>query len=127
MCSKEKKLNAQAYGKYAEDKTAEFYIKEGYAILAQNWHLGKTEIDIIAQKDNVVVMIEVKARSSSEEDALNSITQDKRKRMIRAADNFIQRLPGNYDYRFDIVACWGVGENFQLEVIENAFLATDVF
>ena len=37
----------------------------GYEILKQNYRYRKAEIDIIARKDNFIIVVEVKARSSS--------------------------------------------------------------
>ena len=53
------------FGQVAEQKAVN-YIKEMiYIVLEQNYRCRKAEIDIIAQKDNFIVCIEVKARSSS--------------------------------------------------------------
>ena len=61
------------------------------------------------------------------ETALSSVTPDKRKRMIKAADAYIRKLPGQYSYRFDFVACSGTIQNYKIEVVEDAFLAADIF
>ena len=124
---KDKKLKANEFGHFAEELASQEYIKRGYAILEKNWRLGKTEIDIIAQKDNVIVLIEVKARKSSEEDALDAVNIDKRKRMIRAADSYLNKLEGWLEYRFDIVTCTGTMKEYKMEIFENAFIATDIF
>ena len=41
-----------------------FLQKEGFYILKTNWRYQKSEVDIIAQKDNFLVFIEVKTRGS---------------------------------------------------------------
>lgn len=122
-----RKNEAYDFGKFAEEIAAQEYLRKGYTILESRFRLGKNEIDIIAQKDNTVVIIEVKARSEHWEEALSAITTDKRKRMIRAADAFIRKLKGDYQYRFDIVTCTGNKNKYKLEIYEDAFLATDVF
>ena len=124
---KERKRQAQEFGHFAEEIIAQQYIKRGYAILERNWTLGKTEIDIIAQKDATVIIIEVKARSGKDEDALSAITPDKRRRMIRAADSYLKRLTGIYDYRFDIATVTGDTLNYEVNIFEDAFLAADLF
>ena len=123
----DKKRAANEFGKYAEEKAAHEYIKEGYTILERNWRLGKTEIDIIAQRDDTIVLIEVKARKSNEEDALSAVTHDKRRRMVRAADSYLRSLTGDYRYRFDIVACSGEIPDIKLEIFKDAFLSVDLF
>ena len=115
------------FGDFAEEIAAQEYMRKGYVVLERNWRSGKTEIDIIAQKEDTVIIIEVKARNGKGEDALSAVTTDKRKRMIRAADTYLKKLPGNLNYRFDIVTCTGTSEQYTLEILEDAFVSTDVF
>ena len=122
-----KRLKALEFGRFAEQKVCEEYIKQGCVILERNWRLGKTEIDIISQDGNEVIMIEVKARGGLEEEALNAVTIDKRRRMVKAADAFLRGLKGEYSYRFDIVAVTGDMENYNIEIHKDAFLAADLF
>lgn len=123
---KNKKERDAAFGKFAEQMAAEYYIKEGYSILERNWRLNKTEIDLIVQKGNVIVFVEVKARNLDDEDPVNEVSRDKRKRMIHASDVYIGALKGEYDYRFDIVGLAGNFNSYELEVLEDAFISTDV-
>lgn len=124
---KEKALKAHAFGEFAESMAAEEYVKRGYAILERRWHLGKTEIDLIAQINNTVAFIEVKARSGEGITPMEAVTHDKKRRMMKAADAYIRYLKGDYDYRFDFVAVTGDIENYTLEILEDAFLAADFF
>lgn len=126
MIDKNSKLFALDFGRFAEEIASREYIKDGYAILERNWRLGKTEIDIIAQKEDIVAIVEVKARSGEDEDPLETVTRDKRKRMVRAADFYLNCLPGNIKYRFDIFAMTGNKENYSIEKIEDAFVASDI-
>ena len=122
-----KKIEAKEFGRYAEEMATQEYIRRGYVIKERNWRLGKTEIDIIAQSGDILVIIEVKARKKDEIEALSAITVDKRKRMIRAADAYLRSFQGNFSYRFDIVACSGTIGDFNMKIYEDAFLATDLF
>lgn len=123
----ESKIEAYEFGLFAEEMVAEAYIKNGYTILERRWKVGKTEIDLIAQKDNIVVIIEVKARSGKGEDALSTVTSDKRKRMVKAADVYLKRLAGQYDYRFDIATVTGNKSSFNMDIFEDAFVSADIF
>lgn len=123
----ESKIEAYEFGLFAEEMVAEAYIKKGYTILERRWKVGKTEIDLIAQKDNIVVIIEVKARSGKGEDALSTVTSDKRKRMVKAADVYLKRLEGQYDYRFDIATVTGNKSSFNMDIFEDAFVSADIF
>ena len=51
-------------GKFGEELAVEFLQQNGYDILETNWTFQKAEIDIIAQKDSTLAVIEVKTRSS---------------------------------------------------------------
>ncbi|MCH5224534.1 MAG: YraN family protein [Muribaculaceae bacterium] len=124
---KNKKELAREFGLYAEEMAAQEYLRRGYTILERQFHLGKTEIDLIVLKDATIVIVEVKARATDEEDALAAITVDKRRRMIRAADSYLRRFPGDMQYRFDVVACTGSMQDFNMEIFEDAFNAADVF
>ena len=53
-------------GKLGEEMAVEFLQKAGYAIIETNWTFQKAEVDIIAQKENTLAIIEVKTRSSLE-------------------------------------------------------------
>lgn len=51
-------------GKEGEKRAVQYLQDDGYEILDINWTFQKAEIDIIAQKDNYLVIVEVKTRSS---------------------------------------------------------------
>ena len=51
-------------GKKGERIAVGFLLEQGYSIVERNWRFLKAEVDIIAQKDNIVVAVEVKTRSS---------------------------------------------------------------
>ncbi|MET0945038.1 MAG: YraN family protein, partial [Flavobacterium sp.] len=51
-------------GKEGEKLAAKYLQENGYEILDRNWTFQKAEIDIIAQKDNYLAIVEVKTRSS---------------------------------------------------------------
>jgi putative endonuclease len=53
-------------GKLGEELAVDFLQQNGYEILETNWVFQKAEIDIIAQKENILAVVEVKTRSSIE-------------------------------------------------------------
>lgn len=121
------KIEAVEFGERAEGIVANEYIKRGYAILARRWKMGKTEIDLIAQKEDEIIMIEVKARTTDYFDPNEAVTPDKRRRMIRAADTYIKSMKGDYSYRFDIAALVQTPEGIKMEILEDAFTSADLF
>lgn len=123
MPSKQDKLRNLEFGKFAEEKGAEFYITNGYAIRERNWRKGRIEIDIIAQKNNIIVFVEVKARSGRDETPLDAVTLDKMKSMARGADAYLKSITGDYEYRYDIFTLTGDFEDFTIGVYEDAFVS----
>lgn len=92
-------------GKKAEDLAAEFLIKSGYKILVRNFRYQKAEIDIIAEKDNLIIITEVKARSTDvfmlPQEAVN---KRKISLIVSAANHFIEEFNKNQEVRFDIIS-----------------------
>lgn len=118
-----KKLRDLDFGRFAEDKAAEYYIARGYAIRERNWRHNHIEIDIIAQIADVVVFVEVKARSGKDMDALDAVTFEKMKRMARGADIYLRSQQLDLEYRYDIVGLTGDFDDYTLEVCVDAFLS----
>jgi putative endonuclease len=92
-------------GEKGEQTAADFLVNKGYAILHRNWRSGKKEVDIIALKDNIVAIVEIKTRSSNDfafpEEAVNKRKQQLLKAAAEAFMNANRQYP---DYRFDIVS-----------------------
>jgi len=114
-------------GKKAEDLAAEFLIKSGYKILVRNFRYQKAEIDIIAEKENLIIITEVKARSTDifmlPQEAVN---KRKISLIVLAANHFMEEFNKNQEVRFDIIS---VLPNEQgeliIEHIVDAFEAFD--
>ncbi|NMR33524.1 endonuclease [Chryseobacterium aquaticum] len=92
-------------GKKAEDLAAEFLIKNGYKILVRNFRYQKAEIDIIAEKENLIIITEVKARSTDifmlPQEAVN---KRKISLIVSAANHFMEEFNKNQEVRFDIIS-----------------------
>ena len=52
-------------GDESEDKACHFLKQEGYRIVARNWRTQSGEVDIIARDKDVLVFVEVKARTGA--------------------------------------------------------------
>jgi putative endonuclease len=116
---------AQTLGKTGEEAAAAFLRAGGYTILFRNWKWGKNEIDIIAEKDDVIAFVEVKTRSENPlDDPRNTITGDKRRAIIFAADGYIRRYNSDKEARFDLIIITGKGDQQKVEHIEGAFYPT---
>jgi putative endonuclease len=109
-------------GKQGEALAASYLAKKGYDIVTQNWRFQKAEIDIIAKHENQIVIVEVKTRTSLEfENPKEAVTIPKQKRIVKAADAFIQEQNIDLECRFDIVSVLIQGKKTDIEHIEDAF------
>ncbi len=82
---------AAALGVQAESAMASWYGAQGYEIVARNWRTTGGELDIVALRDDVVVVVEVKARSSARfGTGLDAITPAKLHRLHRLGRAFIR-------------------------------------
>lgn len=111
-----------AKGKLGEDFAANFLEAKGYSIIARNFRIRSAEIDIIAKADDVIVFVEVKARSNIRHGLPSeAVTLRKQKKIIEAASVFLQDFP-DYACRFDVVEVYLTGEHIkEVNHIENAF------
>ena len=57
-------------GQRGEQQASEYLKKNGYQILSRNYRSGRSEIDIICQKDNTLIFCEVKSFQSKPIDAV---------------------------------------------------------
>lgn len=96
--------NSRKIGDIGEQATADFLQRHGYAILERNYTVRGGEIDIIASKDNVTAFVEVKTRKENPlEQGEQAITPAKKKRLVAAAQRYIDEVMMNCDtFRFDV-------------------------
>ena len=116
---------AHTLGISGEKTAATFLEAHGYRILYKNWKWGRNEIDIIAEKNDVIAFVEVKTRSENpQDDPRNTITADKRRAIIFAADGYIRRFNVDKEARFDLITVIGQGDQQKVEHTEGAFYPT---
>jgi putative endonuclease len=109
-------------GKFGEELAVEFLQKNGYDILETNWTFQKAEVDIIAQKDSVLAIIEVKTRSSIEFGLPQDFVKPtKIKLLVKAINEYIISNDLEVESRFDIIAISKEENDFIIEHIEDAF------
>jgi putative endonuclease len=93
---------AHRFGLSAERRCAWLLRLKGYRVLSLRHDAGFGEIDILARKGRTLVVVEVKARRSMEA-CEHSITPDKQRRLIRAAQAILA-APGAISHiRFDVL------------------------
>lgn len=109
-------------GSQAELLVAEHMKQQGFALLAHSYRTKTGEIDLIMQKNELVILIEVKQRTQVWFDHTELITLTKQKRIASAAYVFINSLKSkNHSFRFDVALVEGSLEKNNITYIENAF------
>lgn len=110
-------------GLWGEVLAVRYLRDNGYRILNTNFFVGHAEIDIIAEKDGVLCIVEVKTRSPAAMVAPSeSVDADKRNNLERAGAAARKIYAPGGRYRFDIVeVVFESRENYQLRHIPNAF------
>ncbi|WP_394973926.1 YraN family protein [uncultured Croceitalea sp.] len=110
------------FGKLGEQKAVDFLVKNGYDIKYKNYRYLKAEIDIIAQKGNILAIVEVKSRSSDFlENIAETVNQKKIKLLVSATDYYVTENDLDVDVRFDIITILKKGKQFKLEHLKDAF------
>ncbi len=111
-------------GKKGEALAVAHYTSQGYEILETNWQSNHQEIDIIASRDDVIVIAEVKTRKTKYFGAPEAfVTRHKQKMLIKAANHYVTSKGIDKNVRFDIVSVLLHGDHHQLNHIEDAFYA----
>ena len=118
-----------ARGKWAEDLVSRWYEQHGYVIVARNWRCKRGELDVVACKDSVLVVCEVKARASNAFGTpAEAVTLAKQLKVRRATADFRASMRVANDpcatlvnttrtVRFDVACVLGT----QLEMLEDIF------
>jgi putative endonuclease len=92
-------------GIIGEEIASNFLLNKGYKILFRNWRYGNKEVDIIAEKNEIIVFVEVKTRRNTTfgfpEEA---VTSKKRQLLFLAAQAFIEQYTSYSNIQFDIIS-----------------------
>jgi len=109
-------------GKLGEEMAVEFLQKNGYEILETNWTFQKAEIDIIAQKENTLAIVEVKTRSSLDFGLPQDFVKPKKiQLLVKAVNEYVISNNLDIEVRFDIIAIHKEGQTFAIEHLIDAF------
>lgn len=99
-------MSTKKVGDEGEEKACKFLLQNSYHIIERNWRTRYGEIDIIAEKENVLVFVEVKALPSGNAEILaHELDLRKQKKIIKTANYFLlkHRKYNSCKIRFDII------------------------
>lgn len=96
----------------------------GYKILNRRFKTKLGEVDLVVQKNGVVVFVEVKNRKNLS-DALEVVDAKTQKRIVNAAKLFVQKHPTQAakGFRFDVIALYS---GVCVQHIRNAFNESEI-
>jgi putative endonuclease len=100
------------------ENTAQLYLqRHGLVLIEANFRCKLGEIDLIMREDRTLVFVEVRQRAAGAQvSAAASISPAKVRRVVRAAQVYLQRYPRLPPCRIDVVAIDGG----RIEWLKNA-------
>jgi len=109
-------------GNTGEIMAANYLQEKGYKILRRNYRYKHAEIDLIAEKDNCLVFVEVKTRSSTAFGYPEEFVDDRKaEKIMEGADQFLFEENWQGKVRYDIVAVTLKAGDPQIDHFEDAF------
>ena len=117
-----KNKNSHNFGLEGEKIAKKHLLAKGYSILQQNWRFKKYEIDIIASYNDLIIIVEVKARSTGDfgEPEL-AVTKKKQGFLVSAAHEYLVSNNIDLECRFDIVSVLQINNSITVKHLEAAF------
>ncbi len=112
-------------GLLGEEKSVEYLQSHGYVIKQRNWRSGRFELDVVAETDDYLVIVEVKTRKRGTlATPTESINKTKMRNLVYAANAYIRRFNVTKPTRFDIIAMTidSTGQVDEFSHYEDAFL-----
>lgn len=108
-------------GKQGEQLAKEFLETNNYVILETNYRYKKAEIDIIATKENILAIVEVKTRTSTHFGEPESFVNNKKIKLILEATNaYIMEKDLDLEVSLDIISVV-IGKENEINHIPNAY------
>lgn len=115
-------------GALGEQATVDWLLSNNYVILKRNYRSRFGEIDIIAQKKEIIAFVEVKYRLSRHFNLSSVITKTKQEKIIKTALVYLAQnntVPGVY--RFDVALVENENQKPHITYIEHAYTTQDIF
>lgn len=110
-------------GRRGEDATVRMYERRGYRVVARNWRCPLGELDLVVQRNDVLVFCEVKSRTGAAfGGGYEAVTWSKRRKIRQLAEAFLQSYrPLDVRTRFDVASVWLGPRHADVEIFGDAF------
>jgi len=112
----------KSFGNKGEDIAADYLKKKGYTILHRNYNPPLGEADIVAKDKNIIVFVEVKARSSDAfGQPFEAVNHRKQEKLKKIALYYLKHNKIELPVRFDIVSIISRNGKAEVNHIPEAF------
>jgi len=110
-------------GAAGEDAAAARYVARGYRLLARNWRCRLGEIDLVVERDGVLVLCEVKTRRGDGFGGGHEAVTARKQAKLRSLGEAFLLCSGRRPaaVRFDVASVRVRGDRCDVEVFEDAF------
>ncbi|MEM9686939.1 MAG: YraN family protein [Bacteroidota bacterium] len=110
------------FGRKGEQLATAFLSENGYTILERNYRFQKAEIDIIAIKEGILAIVEVKSRGHAPVvNPQDAITKRKIQLLTSAANAYVIANDLDVEVRFDLILILKEKGEPHITHIEHAF------
>lgn len=100
-----KRRNCRNLGDLGENLAMRHLTGKGYNLVARNYFIRGGEIDLIMEKDGILIFVEVKTRRNNNfGTAAEALTTIKKRKLLRAIRTYLGFLPGFTPWRADLIA-----------------------
>ena len=112
-------------GSYTENIAATYLLSNGYSILDRNYRNKFGEVDIICQKDNLIIFVEIKSRyTNSFGSPLESVSCHKQNKIILLSKYYIlYKKLSDFNIRYDVIEIYlnHLNNTYEVNHLEDAF------
>lgn len=113
-------------GRWGESLVGEYLRKKGYRLVASGWSCRLGEVDLIAEKGDFLVFVEVKLRKNDRyAQAREFVTPSKQNKLRATASLYLAQHPTDRQPRFDVAEVYapqGMGTlKPEIHYFDNAF------
>ena len=114
--------STKSIGDKGEELACTYLLERGYHLIEKNWRYFRYEIDLIVQKDQHLIFVEVKTRySDNYGEPWEAVNRAKRQKICASADAFIRERQYDWEPRFDIISIIKNNSHVRIQHIEEAF------
>ena len=109
-------------GEEGEELACAYLMDRGYRIIERNWRYQKAEVDILAERDNTLAVIEVKTRSTRFfGDPVEFVKKKKIQLLVKAVNGYVEEHELDVEVRFDLIGIIKKQRSHEIVHLKDAF------